>query len=150
MLVQPARKQPGNDIEILVVMRGEPAGVALGFRDRASGWRQATSNFEFSGYLHGTGEFVAQASQGAEKGAHTVCHSERSEESLFLFMGLNRREIPRLARNDKINYFFCSLFRLRGVDLARTKTHRLKPLPLMGSPRLSFRRCDASCARTSS
>jgi hypothetical protein len=27
-------------------------------------------------------------------------------------MGLNRREIPRFARNDKINYFFRSLFGL--------------------------------------
>src|ERR1700683_4451637 len=40
---------------------------------------------------------------------HIFCHSERSEESLFLFMLLNRREIPRFARNDKIDYFFRSL-----------------------------------------
>jgi hypothetical protein len=33
----------------------------------------------------------------------------RAEESLFLFMEFNRREIPRFARNDKINYFFRSL-----------------------------------------
>src|ERR1700739_396344 len=44
--------------------------------------------------------------EAAEKGPHSFCHSERSEESLFLFMELNRREIPRFARNDKINYFF--------------------------------------------
>src|SRR5258708_15295380 len=36
------------------------------------------------------------------------CHSERSEESLLLFMSRNRREIPRSARNDKIKYFFSS------------------------------------------
>src|ERR1700686_4085415 len=53
---------------------------------------------------------VNAALQAAEKGPHSFCHSERSEESLFLFMGLNRREIPRFARNDKINYFFRSLF----------------------------------------
>jgi hypothetical protein len=52
---------------------------------------------------------VEQASEAAEKGPHSFCHSERSEESLFLFMELNRREIPRFARNDKINYFFRSL-----------------------------------------
>src|SRR5271169_2276857 len=49
---------------------------------------------------------------GCGKTPHAFCHSERSEESLFLFMGLNRREIPRFARNDKINYFFRSLFSL--------------------------------------
>src|SRR5271166_2927983 len=52
-------------------------------------------------------DFVLQPAQKAPK---AFCHSERSEESLLLFMGLNRREIPRSARNDKINYFFCSLF----------------------------------------
>ena len=36
----------------------------------------------------------------------TFCHSERSEESLLLLRGLNQREIPRFARNDKMNYFF--------------------------------------------
>jgi len=50
------------------------------------------------------------ASQSAEKTSPEFCHSERSEESLFLFMGPNRREIPRFARNDKKNYFFRSLF----------------------------------------
>src|SRR6202521_5334633 len=53
-----------------------------------------------------------QGKQTAEKGPHSFCHSERSEESLFLFMGLNPREIPRFARNDKINYFFRGLFSL--------------------------------------
>src|SRR5450759_3674988 len=43
------------------------------------------------------------------KSAPPFCHSERSEESLFLFLDLNRGEIPRSARNDKIRYFFCSL-----------------------------------------
>ena len=60
---------------------------------------------------------------------------KRSEESLFLFMGLNRREIPRFARNDKINYFFRSLFSLWVLVLARTNPHRLKPVPLQcGGP----------------
>jgi len=48
------------------------------------------------------------------------CHSERSEESLILFVGVNLREIPRSARftvnvhrerNDKINCYF------RGLEL---------------------------------
>jgi hypothetical protein len=31
----------------------------------------------------------------------TFFHSERSEESLLLFLARERREIPRFARNDK-------------------------------------------------
>src|ERR1700683_3032129 len=73
---------------------------------------------------------VQQASQATEKVPHTFCHSERSEESLFLFMRLNQREIPRFARNDKIDYVFRSLFSLRGFGLARPKPHRLKPVLL--------------------
>jgi hypothetical protein len=46
------------------------------------------------------------------KHATNFCHSERSEESLFVFLDLNRREIPRFARNDKIDYFFHSLLRV--------------------------------------
>jgi len=53
---------------------------------------------------------VEQVSQAAENGPDAFCHSERSEESLFLFMVSNSREIPRFARNDKINNFFRSLF----------------------------------------
>src|SRR5450631_4219785 len=61
------------------------------------------------------------------------CHSERSEESLFHFLDLNRGEIPRSARNDKINDIFRRLFSLWGFDLAGTKTHRLKPALLKAS-----------------
>jgi hypothetical protein len=50
---------------------------------------------------------MSAAKLAAEKGPHSFCHSERSEESLFLFMRLNLREIPRSARNDKRNYLFC-------------------------------------------
>src|SRR5579863_5290067 len=39
-----------------------------------------------------------------EKGSYSFCHSKRSEESLLLFRGKNRREVPRFARIDKINY----------------------------------------------
>ena len=52
------------------------------------------------------------AKEAAEKGPHPFCHSEvvaATEESLLLYMALNRRVIPRFARNDKINYFFRSL-----------------------------------------
>jgi hypothetical protein len=37
----------------------------------------------------------------------------RAEESLFL--GFQSKEIPRFARNEKINYFFRSLFSLSGL-----------------------------------
>src|ERR1700733_8736037 len=56
MLVQTARQQPGNDVEILVMMRGEPASVSLGLRNRASERREPSSNFEFSGGLHDPGK----------------------------------------------------------------------------------------------
>ena len=39
----------------------------------------------------------------------------RAEESLRL-LTLEPREIPRFARNDKINYFFRSLFSLSGFE----------------------------------
>jgi len=58
------------------------------------------------------------ALQAAKKNLPEYCHSERSEESLFLFIGPNRREIPRSARNDKINYFCRSLFSL-AVEIPR-------------------------------
>jgi hypothetical protein len=57
----------------------------------------------------GTRGVVAQAEELAEKVPSFFCHSERSEESLLLFLGLDGREIPRFARNDKINHFFRSL-----------------------------------------
>ena len=50
---------------------------------------------------------------GCGKTPHTFCHSDRSEESLFLFMGLNLGEIPRSGQNDKIIFIFRSLFSLK-------------------------------------
>src|SRR5579863_878484 len=77
------------------------------------------------------------AKQAAEKGPHSFCHSERSEESLFLFMGLYRREIPRFARNEKINYFFRSLksacaitpqrLKMEAIACPRLICHSLQP-----------------------
>src|ERR1700674_2426157 len=58
-----------------------------------------------------------------KKGPTPFCHSERSKESLFLFMELNRREILRFAQNDKINYLFRSLFSL---SLA-CQSYKLRP-----------------------
>jgi len=58
-------------------------------------------------------EPVAQASSLRKTGPTPFCHSERSEESLFLSVRLDRRGIPRSPRrprNDKINYSFRSLF----------------------------------------
>jgi hypothetical protein len=53
--------------------------------------------------------FYRAAEQAAEKRLHFFCHSERSEESLILFVSVKRREIPRSARKGKRNYFFRSL-----------------------------------------
>jgi hypothetical protein len=55
---------------------------------------------------------AGQASHAAEKVLDPFCHSERSEESLFLLLALKQGEIPPFARNDKINYFFRSVFSL--------------------------------------
>jgi hypothetical protein len=51
----------------------------------------------------------ASGKQVEKKIPHSSCHSERSEESLFLLLGLNRGAIPRFVRNDKIVYFFRNL-----------------------------------------
>src|ERR1700674_3115482 len=71
-----------------------------------------------------------------KKGPTPFCHSERSEESLFLFMELNRREILRFAQNDKINYFFRSLFSLSVLNSAVKLVHRAlsRKLPNPDSP----------------
>ena len=63
------------------------------------------------------GRGVSGDSQAADKEPRSFCNSERIEESLFLLKVLNRREIPRFARNDNMRYFFDSLFRL-GVSCA--------------------------------
>ena len=52
MLMQFFREQPGNHIEVFVVMRGEPARVVLrGFR-RAAWSRRIGGDFEFVGAQH--------------------------------------------------------------------------------------------------
>ena len=55
MLMQAARQQPGNDIEVFVVVRGQPAGVVLRLRGRAASGRQMAADFEFDWRLHGQG-----------------------------------------------------------------------------------------------
>ncbi len=50
-----------------------------------------------------------------------------ARRGISLFLHLNRREIPRFARNDKIKYFFRCLFSLRGFGLIEPKIRRLKP-----------------------
>ena len=46
------------------------------------------------------------------------CLSERSEESLFLFLKIKRGEIPRFARRDKITRFFRTLFSPQALEIA--------------------------------
>src|ERR1700693_5049876 len=48
----------------------------------------------------------ANSSRMPRKKCPPFCHSERSEESLFLFLSSIRREIPCSARNDKMHHFF--------------------------------------------
>jgi hypothetical protein len=76
---------------------------------------------------------VAQASQLAEKLIYFVIPRRAARRGISLFLCLNRREIPHFVRNDKINYFFRSLFSLRGLVRARTNPHWLKPALLKHS-----------------
>src|ERR1700688_3114510 len=86
----------------------------------------------------------SQISDGGE--SDLFCHSERSEESLFLFMELNRREILRFAQNDKINYFFRSLFRNTSATKGGMKSQRARrsrrPKRRHGRVAWALRRCE--------
>ncbi len=71
---------------------------------------------------------TSEAKQAAEKPTLSVIPSEARNLSFFVFLQLNRREIPRFARNDKIKYFFRALYsRTHFVELMS----RLKPRPTM-------------------
>jgi hypothetical protein len=52
-----------------------------------------------------------------------------ARRGISLFLRLNQGEIPHFVRNDKINYFFRSLFSLSGFVLRRwTTTYRVMPV----------------------
>jgi hypothetical protein len=70
--------------------------------------------------------FMGRDFRGCGKKRPTVCHSERSEESLFLLLSLNPREILRFAQNDNMNYFFRSLF---SRDVREFEEQGPQPLP---------------------
>jgi hypothetical protein len=80
------------------------------------------------------GRLLAQASQAAEKLQN--CHPEGRvcPRDLLFFLAIAKKQIPRCTRDDKIDYFFRSLFSVRGLGLARTDFHRLKPVPLLRNP----------------
>ena len=52
MLMEVLRQQPGHNVEIFVVMRGEPAGVFLRGRGRAAGIRGVAGDVNFAGEQH--------------------------------------------------------------------------------------------------
>jgi hypothetical protein len=54
MLVQFLREKPGDDIEVFVVMRGEPMSVLLGQSGRTARRRQVPGDFEFVRSKHGS------------------------------------------------------------------------------------------------
>jgi hypothetical protein len=66
-------------------------------------------------------DFVGCGFRGCGKTQHFVIPSEARNPSFFIFLYLNRREIPRFARNDGINYFFRKLF---NRDIKNSKNHR--------------------------
>ena len=56
--------------------------------------------------------------RGWRKNIAPFCLSERSEESLFLFLKIKRGEIPRFGRNKKITRFFRTLFSPQALEIA--------------------------------
>jgi hypothetical protein len=59
MLVEMPRQQPGNDFEIFVMMRGQPASVFLRFGGRAAGWGRMTCEVDFAGEQHQESRLLA-------------------------------------------------------------------------------------------
>jgi hypothetical protein len=66
------------------------------------------------------------------KNHNFVIPRRAARRGISLFLGFNQIEIPRSARNDKINYFFRKLFSLSAFLSRRTrsKPDRLKPVLL--------------------
>jgi hypothetical protein len=52
MLVKGFREKPGDYVEVLVMMCGEPVCVLLGCFRRAAGLRRVEGNVEFAGKKH--------------------------------------------------------------------------------------------------
>src|ERR1700693_6093161 len=75
--------------------------------------RRATTNPDAHAVL------VARVFRGCGKTQIFVISRGAARRGISLFLHLNKREIPRFARNDKINHFFRSLFR-PGDFLPRT------------------------------
>jgi hypothetical protein len=78
------------------------------------------------------GEFVSSSTgfnSLRKKSLFFVIPRRAARRGISLLLRLNQREIPHFVRNDKINYFFRSLFSLMGLgSLAKGKLHRLKPV----------------------
>jgi hypothetical protein len=53
MLMEFLGQKLGDDAEIFVVVRGEPAGVLLRGFGRTAGWGRVSGDFEFVGVEHG-------------------------------------------------------------------------------------------------
>jgi hypothetical protein len=79
------------------------------------------------GRSNGVGKRIARSSL-------PYCHSERSEESLRGFRSRAEGEIPRLARNDKISYFFRNLksFTPANVENFHPPDERSNPAVIAG------------------
>jgi hypothetical protein len=60
MLMEMPGQEPGNDFEILVVMRGQPAGVLLRGGRRAAGRRHVPRELDFAGEQHQERGFLAR------------------------------------------------------------------------------------------
>src|ERR1700674_5092227 len=113
-LILPCWSRPGAP-------RASFMGTSDKLRGNFCGRRLGSTDFRLWIFCGSAGEKPHRLNRLRKKAPTPFCHSERSEESLFLFMELNRREILRFAQNDKINYFFRSLFSLWGWSMQGPK-----------------------------
>ena len=65
-------------------------------------------------------------SRGSGKTQNCVIPGHPACRGISLSRGLNRREIPRFARNDKINHFFRSLFSRGTGNRAQNEPRNIK------------------------
>jgi hypothetical protein len=75
---------------------------------------------------------LVSAETAAKKFHNFVIPRHASCRGISLFLGLNRREIPRFARNDNINYFFRSPLKTSSgsVALRHSNVQNLSPSKL--------------------
>ncbi len=67
VLVKLLRQQPGDNVEIFIMMRGEPARISLRFGSGAAVAGQVFRELEFAGSNHGCRQLTVYSRQAAER-----------------------------------------------------------------------------------